>query len=280
MTTVSIADLEYASRSNGFEKDGVSGALAGAIGGAGVGLLTQALRPKDRDQNGFKEYLISALTGAGLGGAAGFAYDNLASNRFTPEMPKKKDSKPDDGPKEKIIPLPQDTIAAIAENGGPNAYAEIAYNKSMNENLGLYASVNDDEKAKFDRALAVPGEWEKMYADNNLASLYENGGVGAVVDESKKSADGTHPIAQFSPFIMTRQLVDRLVPPDRQELRDELYRYCSLPVYREGDYLYTVSIFKRTFDDGRPDQFIYVPDSRESPKSKSGKPIFRFDADH
>lgn len=47
----------------------------GALGGAGLGLLVQALRPKDKDQSAWKEYLMSALLGAGMGGLSGYAYD-------------------------------------------------------------------------------------------------------------------------------------------------------------------------------------------------------------
>lgn len=52
----------------------------GALGGAGLGLLLQALRPKDKDQNAWKEYLMSALLGAGLGAASGYAYDLIPNS--------------------------------------------------------------------------------------------------------------------------------------------------------------------------------------------------------
>lgn len=56
----------------------------GALGGAGLGLLVQALRPKDEDQSAWKEYLMSALLGAGLGAASGYAYDAVSNKSVVP----------------------------------------------------------------------------------------------------------------------------------------------------------------------------------------------------
>lgn len=51
--------------------------LAGALGGSALGGLAWLLRPKDKDQNQWKEALLSILSGAALGGAVGYGYDKL-----------------------------------------------------------------------------------------------------------------------------------------------------------------------------------------------------------
>lgn len=61
------------------EKVAMSNVGIGALGGAGLGLLAQALRPKDKDQKAWEEYLMSALLGAGLGASAGYGYDQVFS---------------------------------------------------------------------------------------------------------------------------------------------------------------------------------------------------------
>ena len=66
------------------EKVAASNIGVGALGGAGLGLLLQALRPKDKDQNAWEEYLMSALLGAGLGAASGYGYDVISGNTGDP----------------------------------------------------------------------------------------------------------------------------------------------------------------------------------------------------
>lgn len=54
--------------------------LIGAGMGAGLGGLAWLLRPKDRDQNQWREALISILGGAALGGAGGLGFHHLTNN--------------------------------------------------------------------------------------------------------------------------------------------------------------------------------------------------------
>ena len=108
---ISLDDLNSI-YSNKMEKKALSGTATGALGGAGIGLLMQALRPKDKDQNKLKEYLLSALTGAGLGAAAGFAYDNLGSNKFLPKEPKQPNSTE---PTDRYVPVPQEYIPNVGD---------------------------------------------------------------------------------------------------------------------------------------------------------------------
>ena len=60
--------------------DSAKSSLVGAGIGAGIGGLSWLLRPKDRDQNQWREALISALSGAALGGAAGWGYNRLSKS--------------------------------------------------------------------------------------------------------------------------------------------------------------------------------------------------------
>lgn len=53
--------------------------LIGAGMGAGLGGLAWLLRPKDRDQNQWREALISILGGAALGGAGGWGFHHLTN---------------------------------------------------------------------------------------------------------------------------------------------------------------------------------------------------------
>ena len=76
-----LGDVEYVRNKLNEKTAKVNGTLAGALGGAGLGLLTQAIRPKDRDQNKLKEYILSAILGAGLGAAGGFAYDTAKGHK-------------------------------------------------------------------------------------------------------------------------------------------------------------------------------------------------------
>ena len=57
--------------------------LAGALGGSALGGLAWLLRPKDKDQNQWKEALLSILSGAALGGAVGYGYDKLPDMGIT-----------------------------------------------------------------------------------------------------------------------------------------------------------------------------------------------------
>ena len=85
---ISIDDINHV-RNAHMCKCAWNNAATGAVGGAGLGLLLQMMRPKDPDQNHLKEYLISMISGAGLGSAAGWAVDNWKHNQY---KPKKSDS--------------------------------------------------------------------------------------------------------------------------------------------------------------------------------------------
>ena len=59
--------------------DSAKSSLIGAGMGAGLGGLAWLLRPKDRDQNQWREALISILGGAALGGAGGWGFHHLTN---------------------------------------------------------------------------------------------------------------------------------------------------------------------------------------------------------
>jgi hypothetical protein len=83
---ISIDDINHV-RAAHMCKCAWNNAATGAVSGAGLGLLLQMLRPKDPDQNSLKEYLISMISGAGLGSAAGWAVDNWKHNQYKPKKP-------------------------------------------------------------------------------------------------------------------------------------------------------------------------------------------------
>ena len=74
---ITLADLDTFG-SVSFEKKAMNSSAIGALGGAGAGLITGLLRPKDKDLDTWKELLYSTLLGAALGGAGGYAYDRIA----------------------------------------------------------------------------------------------------------------------------------------------------------------------------------------------------------
>ena len=179
------SDFEVFRRKNPLEKS-ASGALTGALGGAGLGLLVQALRPKDKDQSQWKEYLISALTGAGLGGAAGFAYDNLGSNTFKP------------GPSQ-----PPSKEKSVAINDAGDGVAKVTPSKDT-----AYR-VTDPEKLA-----ALTASAQKAYDGAPDSPYYTYDQVWApdfkidVVDDGK----GEQSFKPYSPFPIVQEIVDGLYP--------------------------------------------------------------------
>ena len=94
--------------------DSAKSSLVGAGIGAGIGGLSWLLRPKDRDQNQWREALMSALSGAALGGAAGWGYNRLSksvSNAFSGESAStdKQDEQPAEQPPEQPAEQPAQT---------------------------------------------------------------------------------------------------------------------------------------------------------------------------
>lgn len=127
----------------------VNSTLAGALGGAGIGLLTQAMRPKDRDQNKLKEYILSAILGAGLGAAGGFAYNSLSGGKkhksHKVSDDKKKDGKPGEGETvKKVKPLPE----YDRRDSSDSARAAEERRKHNEEALKKYVDSGRDPKAR------------------------------------------------------------------------------------------------------------------------------------
>jgi len=173
------------------EKKAASGAMTGALGGAGLGLLVQALRPKDKDQNQLKEYLLSALTGAGLGTAAGFAYDNWNSSSFDPGAGKQQ-------PEEDTIriPVPDSVKPVVSEDGTTVETPDVSSKREIPspERLEYLAAVATASHEKHPDS--TPWTEAAMIAQDRGVTL--------------RGSDGK-PVAGV-PFYITREVVDGIIP--------------------------------------------------------------------
>lgn len=203
---ISESDLAYIEHGS-IEKTAASGTLVGALGGAGLGALLQYLRPKDKDQNSLKEYLLSALTGAALGGLGGFAYDNLKSNQFNVSGKQRNSS----APTKKYVAIPD--------------------NHALTADSKLYPL--DSKHAK---------DYKKLLDDNKAKGL-----VAETVEDLYKRgvilADNGR-VAERTPFIMFPELYDQLYSNDSAmftESNGKNLRIASehlAPVIRVGNDIY------------------------------------------
>lgn len=199
---ITLNDLKAIGSFSRTEKQAASGTLTGALGGAGLGLLVQALRPKDKDQNSLKEYLLSALTGAGLGTAAGFAYDNWDRSQFDPGTGNQ-------NPKGDTIRVPVPDDLKPSDTNTPEAIADRVSQRSVvpQEKLDYLAGVATASHEKHPDAVA----WTEA------AMQQQDRGVTLGTDGKPKAN---------TPFYITRELVDGIIPfgiAGREDIARRLY---------------------------------------------------------
>lgn len=167
----------------------------GALGGAGFGLLTHLLRPKDKDDRGLGSAILSVLTGAGLGAAGGLAYKSLGSNPFDPG-PSQPAPKPQNKPAPPQAPVLPDIEDAFKDQFGENMVPE----KPANTNPLRTPTVSAEEAA----ALAGSGVAGSEVTAPEALALAAATGAPAALDAVPAEAtkhDAEQPAAQQVPAV-------------------------------------------------------------------------------
>lgn len=158
---IQSADLDYI-KNGPLEKQAAKGWQVGAGAGALGGLILQLLRPKDKDDKGLASYLLSILTGAGLGAAGGFAYDTLTSKPFKPAPSQPNKTVPAPG---NTIPVPQELKDKVVTDDQGNV--------SFGDNFKYTSAKASDEDAAFYRAMIAYMKEKGEHVDN-YRDLYKD----------------------------------------------------------------------------------------------------------
>lgn len=178
----------------------------GTLGGASLGLLLQALRPKDKDQSAWKEYIMSAILGAGLGAASGYAYDQV----MTPSYDVDRARNPTRGNVTKDRGITDATYQFKVKDPEDIAFFQKMYDSMSPEEQALYVASSLDQiqdQAAFDDGKLLPGFFwgsneftSTRFPDVSMAEVRpvldftnENGILRA------ESDGNLYPVFQFTP---------------------------------------------------------------------------------